>query len=87
MISLGSLQKAKNSNKFYKILKRCREGVQNGLEVAKMLDFEFFRVPDLKGPYLGYFKRFFSQFFYVKGDVANYIFVCSLDEYASVVIF
>ena len=37
---------------------------KNGLEVAKMLDFEFFRVPGTKGPYLGHFKRFFFAIFF-----------------------
>jgi hypothetical protein len=42
-------------------LKNAGKGSKNGLEAVKMLDFEFFRALVLKGPYLNYFKIFFSR--------------------------
>ena len=42
---------------------KIREWVQNGLEVAQMLDFEFLESLVLKRSYLGHFKRFFFAIF------------------------
>ena len=45
-------------------LKDAGKGFKNDLEVAKMLDFEFFGSLLLKGPYIGHFKRFFFAIFF-----------------------